>query len=160
MTEMNEIERFLGRKRFAMVGVSRHPKDFSRSLFRAFREKGYDPVPVNPGATEIDGRPCFAKLQDVAPAVDAALLMTSPAQSERVVRDCAGAGIRQVWMYRAGGSGAVSVNAVAFCRSSDIAVIPGECPMMFLGDTGWVHRFHGFVRKITGSYPRAATRES
>jgi hypothetical protein len=33
-------------------------------------------------------------------------------------------------------------------------VIPGQCPFMFLPGAAGVHRFHGFIRKITGRYPR------
>src|SRR5256885_15710176 len=105
MTVMERIQDFLGQKRFAIVGVSQSPKDFSRALFREFRERGYDPVPVNPAAREIEGQPCFPCLQEIQPPVDAVLLMTSPAVTDTVVRDCAEAGIKLVWMYRAGGRG-------------------------------------------------------
>ena len=73
-------------------------------------------VPVNPNVAEVQGRRCFARVQDIQPPVAAALLMTSPEATETVVNDCAEAGIRRVWMYRAGGKGAVSAKAVAFCR--------------------------------------------
>src|SRR5690349_258401 len=101
MGAMQRIQEFLGQKRLAIVGVSKQPKDFSRSLFREFQRRGYDAVPVNPDATEIEGRPCFARVQDIQPPVTAALLMTSPAATDQVVLDCAAAGVRQVWMYRA-----------------------------------------------------------
>jgi hypothetical protein len=39
MTVMERIQDFLGQKRFAIVGVSRRPKDFSRVLLREFRQK-------------------------------------------------------------------------------------------------------------------------
>ena len=154
MSSMALVRDFLGQKRLAVVGVSRNPDDFSRKLFGELRDKGYDVVPVNPGADEIDGHKCFAHLQDVHPPVDGVLLMTSPGASEKVVRECATAGIRRVWMYRAGGVGAVSSQAVRFCESQGIAVIPGECPLMFLPRGSWFHRLHGVVRKITGRYPR------
>jgi uncharacterized protein len=153
MAKMNEIQDFFRQHRFAMVGVSRGPQDFSRALFREFRQRGYDPVPVNPEAREIDGQPCFAHLQDVEPPVDSVLLMTSPAVTDTVVRECAAAGVKRVWMHRGGGKGAVSADAVKFCESNGIAVIPGECPFMFLPDGSWFHRFHGLIKKITGAYP-------
>jgi uncharacterized protein len=74
--------------------------------------------------------------------------------TDTVVRDCAAAGIKLIWMYKAGGSGAVSPEAVGFCGAQGIDVIPGECPMMFLEHTGWIHRAHGWVRQLTGKYPR------
>ena len=154
MQTIERIREFLDQKRLAVVGVSQQPKDFSRNLFREFRERGYDAVPVNPAAQEIEGQPCFARVKDIQPPVTAVLLMTSPAVTETVVRDCAEAGIPRVWMHRGGGTGAVSAEAVAFCESKGISVIPGECPFMFLPQAALYHRFHGWLRKIAGSYPK------
>src|SRR5438270_13966472 len=146
MTVLESIQAFLSQKRFAIVGVSQTPKDFSRALFREFRDRGYDPVPVNPAASEIEGRPCFPTVQEIQPPVEAVLLMTSPAVTDAVVHDCAEAGIKRIWMYRAGGRGAVTQEAVQFCESSGMSVIPGECPLMFLPGGAWFHRFHGLVK--------------
>jgi len=154
MTLMERIQDFLGQRRLAIVGVSRRPKDFSRALFREFRERGYDAVPVNPETREIDGQPCFARLQEIEPPVGGALLMTPPALAGRLVRDCAEAGVKRVWMYRAADQGAATADAVTFCEANGLSVIPCECPMMFLPGGAWFHRFHGLVKKITGSYPR------
>ena len=151
---LESIEDFLAQKRIAMVGVSRHPKDFSADLFQELRRRGYDMVPVNPKVREVMGLPCYPRVQEIQPPVDGALLMTTPEVTDEVVSDCAAAGIRRVWMYRAGGKGAVSLKAVAFCQEHGIQVIPGQCPFMFLPGAGGVHKFHGFVRKITGRYPK------
>jgi predicted CoA-binding protein len=147
------IREFLAQPRLAVVGVSHQPNEFSRMLFRELQGRGYDVVPVNPAAQEIEGAPCFSRLQDVHPAVENVLLMTSPAVTNAVVQDCAAAGVKRVWMYRAGGKGAVSPEAVAYCEAHGIEVIPGECPFMFLPRGAWYHRFHGWVRKIQGTYP-------
>ena len=150
---LEAIEDFLAQKRIAMVGISRQPKEFSVMLFQELCHRGYDMVPVNPRAQEIQGRRCFARVQDIQPRVDAALLMTSPQGTETAVRDCAEAGIRRVWMYSAGGQGAVSREAVEFCRAHGIELVAGECPYMFLRPAGF-HGLHGLIRKITGRYPR------
>jgi len=154
VTSMQQIHDFLDLKRFAFVGVSRQPKDFSRMLFREFVARGYQAVPVNPDANEIDGQPCFARLQEIQPPVEEVLFMTAPAVTETLVRDCPAAGIKRVWMYRGGGAGAATPGAIRFCESQGIGVIPGECPFMFLPGGAWFHRFHGLVKKIAGSYPR------
>ncbi|MFZ0734005.1 MAG: CoA-binding protein [Candidatus Sulfotelmatobacter sp.] len=150
---LNAIEEFLALKRFAMVGISREPKDFSVSLFEELCRRGYDVVPVNPKTPNVMGKSCYARVQDIQPPVEGALLMTSTAHTDAVVADCAQAGIRKVWMYRAAGAGAVSEKAVEFCREHGIEVIPGECPFMFLPHAGGVHKLHGFFRKITGRFP-------
>ncbi len=147
------IQDFLAQKRIAMVGISREPQSFSVSLFEELCRRGYDVVPVNPNTPNVQGRRCFARLQDIQPPVDAALLMTASGITESIVSDCAQAGIRRVWMYRAGGKGAVSQKAVAFCREQGIQVVPGQCPFMFLPNADAIHRLHGFLRKITGRYP-------
>jgi len=154
MTAMERIEEFLAQKRLAFVGVSNRPAEFSRTLFREFRARGYNAIPVHPGVAEIDGEKCFARVQDIDPPPDGALLLTAPGVTEQVVRDCAEAGIRRVWMYRAGGAGAVSADAIGFCAANGIEVVPGECPFMFLPRTPWFHRLHGWVKRIAGSYPR------
>ena len=150
------VQDFLAQKRIAMVGISREPTSFSVGLFEELCRRGYDIVPVNPHAGEILGRRCFARVQDIEPPVEAALLMTSPEVTETVVSDCAEAGIHRVWMHRAGGKGAVSNKAVQFCQERGIRVVPGECPLMFLPESGALHRLHGFIRRITGRYPKHA----
>jgi predicted CoA-binding protein len=151
---LHEIEEFLQRKRFAAIGVSRNPKDFTRSLFAELRRRGYDVVPVNPKASMIDDVPCFARLQDISPRVDAALFLTPPNVSDDIADQCAQAGIRQVWMYRARGTGAVSLRAIVACQLNGIGLIAGECPFMFLDHPGFPHGLHGFCKKLTGSFPR------
>lgn len=153
---LENIEDFLSQKRIAMAGVSRDPANFSAALFDELCRRGYDVVPVNPNVAELKGRRCFARVQDIQPPVDAALLMTAPNETEHVVKDCVEAHIPRVWMYRAAGKGAVSERAVEFCREHGLQVVAGECPYMFLPGASGFHRFHGFVRKITGRYPRRA----
>jgi predicted CoA-binding protein len=150
MASRATIDRFLACRRLAVVGVSRDPRDFSRSVFRAFTERGYDTIPVNPSGGQVDSRSCVPRLADVQPPVEAALLLTPPSATEQVVRECAEAGVRRVWMHRGAGRGAVSPQAVAFCRERGIEVVDGACPFMFLPHTGRFHGFHRFLMRLTG----------
>ncbi len=153
-TTRRQIDDFWALKRIAVVGVSRDPKDFTHTLWQELRQRGYDTPPVNPNATEIDGRACYARVQDIQPPVEGVVIMTTPVVTERVVRDCAEAGVRRVWMHRGAGVGSVSPAAIAFCEANGIDVVAGHCPYMFLPDTPFFHGIHGFVKKLTGSYPR------
>lgn len=116
MATIHEVEDFLALRRIAMVGVSRNPKDFSRLLFREMCDRGYDMVPINLVADEIDGRESFQCLQALKEPVEGVLVMTPFSETIRVVQDCASVGVRNVWLYRAGGKGAVSPEAIAFAR--------------------------------------------
>jgi predicted CoA-binding protein len=154
MTSRKVINDFLEARRVAVIGVSRNPRDFSRSLFREFRRRGYDAIPVNPRAADVEGVRCYANVQDIEPRVDAAVVLTPAAASERIVRECDSASVGRIWLYRASGTGAVSAGALKVCQDRSIPVVAGECPFMFFSDTQWPHRLHGYCRKILGKYPR------
>src|SRR5260370_42494077 len=102
---MHRIQDFLAQKRFAFVGVSRQPRDFSRMLFREFRVRGYDVVPVHPSSDDIDGVSCARSLGAIDPQVEGVLLMTKPEVTSALLRECAQAGVKRVWLYRATGRG-------------------------------------------------------
>jgi predicted CoA-binding protein len=147
------IKDFLAQKRVAIVGVSRDPQHFTRAVYSEFVKRGYEVVPINPAVNEIDGAPCFHRVQDVPGQVDGALIMTPATQTDQIVHDCADVGIKRVWLHRGEGIGAVTASAVEFCRQNGMSVVDGQCPFMFLPQTMWFHRLHGFVKKVSGSYP-------
>jgi predicted CoA-binding protein len=150
---MAVIHDFLAQKRIAIVGVSRDSKELSRMLVRTLMERGYQVFAVNPAINRVDELPCYPSLSAVPSPIDGVLVMASPAVTDQVVQECATLHIPRVWMYRAQGVGAVSRQAVEYCEEHGIKVVPGECPYMFLTGEHWFHRLHGFVRRITGSYP-------
>lgn len=152
-TTLVDVHDFLAQRRIALVGLSRDSKDFSRFLFREMCKRGYDMVPVNPAAGELESRHCFGRVQDIDPPIENALIMTAPRDTERVVRDCAEAGVHRVWMHRGGGQGAVSKAATEFCRQKGIRLVEGHCPFMFLPKTPFFHCVHGFILKMLGRYP-------
>ncbi len=147
------IEDFLKQKRLALVGVSRDPKDFSHVLFIEFLERGYEAIPVNPKAVKIAGHHCYENVCAIRPRVDGALLLVPPHMTAWVVRGCARARIPRVWMHRGSGGGAVNTESVTYCQQHGIQVIEGFCPYMFLAHPGLIHRAHGWMMKLEGSYP-------
>lgn len=147
-SSLQSARAFLATRRIAVVGVSRDEKDFSRFVFRELAKRGLDVVPVNPALVEAEGRRAFPRVQDVSPPADAALLMTAPAQTERVLRDCLAAGIRRVWLHRGGGPGAATPAALALCAAEGIDLVQGLCPLMALPDAGLPHRVHHFFRQV------------
>jgi uncharacterized protein len=152
-TLARSIEEFLALPRIAFVGVSRDPADFSRSVFAALRRGPRQVLPVNPAATEIDGVPVVAHLRDLDPPPDGVLVMTPPAATAEVIRECAHIGIRRVWLYRGLGPGAVSDAALRACEEANLDVVPGECPLMFLPDSAGVHQLHARLRAFAGTLP-------
>ena len=153
---LDTIESFLAQKRIAIVGMSRKRPHVSASLFEELCRRGHEVFPVNPNIAMMMGQRCFARIQDIEPAPDAALLLTSPAVTNSVVRDCADAGVKRIWMYRGGGQGSVSAEAIEFCQENGIEVVPGHCPFMFLDPVRSIHRFHRYFVKLSGRYPQSA----
>lgn len=147
MGVLQAAESFLQLRRIAFVGVSRDRRDFSRGLFRALVARGYDVVPVHPAAEEIEGRRAFARIGEVTPPVEGALLLLPPAEAARAAREAIAAGVRQLWFHRGGGPGAGSPEAIAACRAAGVEPVFDLCPFMLLPEAGWFHRLHGHFRK-------------
>jgi predicted CoA-binding protein len=141
MPSKASIDRFLQGERLAFVGVSRNPKAFANAVAREFRDRGYEILPVNPNADEIEGVPCYRTIAEL-PDVDGAVVMVPAAAAADVVEHCAARGIERVWLHRGAGQGSVSPEAVEAARTAGIEVVDGACPLMFLADTGWFHRLH------------------
>jgi predicted CoA-binding protein len=146
-SSLEDARAFLRNRRVALVGASRSEKDLSRAILKELTRRGYDVVPVNPAAHEVEGRAAFARVSGVTPPPDAALVMTPPALAEEVVRDCAAAGVREIWFHRGAGAGAATPAALALCERSGIHAVKDLCPFMALPDAGFPHRFHAFLRR-------------
>lgn len=80
------------------------------------------------------------------------MLFVAPDVTEQVLHDCVAAGIKRIWIRAE--QGRLSPEALAYGREAGMDIIVGECPYMFLPGTMWFHRLHGFVSKLTGTYPR------
>jgi len=158
VTTRRQVDDFLALKRLAVVGVSRDPKHFSYLLWQELRQRRYEAIPVNPNTAELDGQRCYARVQDIEPPVEGALVMTPSSATAQVVRDCVEAGVGHVWMHKGAGgaAGAVEPAAVALCEEHGIELVAGQCPYMFLPGTPFFHGVHGFFRKLTGGYPKDA----
>jgi predicted CoA-binding protein len=126
-------EDFLAQKRIAVAGVSRSGEATANGIYRFLRDTGYQVYQVNPNAEVIDGDPCYPSVKAIPEPVDGVVIVNRPEITDQVVRDCAEAGIRRVWMHdNTFGAPSVSEDAVAYCRENGIEVIAGGCPMMFL----------------------------
>jgi predicted CoA-binding protein len=146
---------FLQARRIAVVGVSRDPKAFSRFVLRELVERGYDTVPVNPALGEADGVRSFARVSEIDPPPDAALLMVRAAVAEEAVRDCLNARVRRIWLHRGAGPGVASEAVLALCAANRVEVVHGLCPLMALPAASFPHRLHGLVRRAL-AHPASA----
>lgn len=134
------IADFLRGRRIAVAGVSRAADSAANPVFRKLRKAGYDVVPVNPNATEVEGVPCYASLDLVPGDLDGVVVATHPGQSLEVVRQAIARKVPRVWFHRSFGDGSVSDAAVKECEAHGIACIVGGCPLMFCEPIDVGHR--------------------
>jgi uncharacterized protein len=153
-TFRHAAEEFLAQPRIAVAGVSRDAKQPANLIYRRLRDTGHEVYAVNPNATEVEGDQCWPDVVSVPVALDGVVVVTTPAVAERVVEDCAAAGVPRVWLHRGMGPGSMSKAAVAFCRERGIAVIPGGCPNMVGATSDPGHRCMCALLKLTGTVPR------
>jgi hypothetical protein len=150
MNTKQDIQEFVSQKTIAMAGLSRDEKAFSGSIRKELQSKGYKILAVNPHATSIGGEPCYPSLSALPEKVGGVLVVTSPSQSEKVVRDAAAQGIKRVWLQH----GAQSDAAVAACDKHGMAAVSGKCIMMFAEPVTSIHGVHRWFAKVFGQLPK------
>jgi predicted CoA-binding protein len=134
MPSQHVAREFLNQHRIAVVGVSRNPKDISRSVYKKLVKTGHEVYAVNPNAESTDSMPFYPSVRDLPRPVDGALIMVPSTASAAVVQDCQSAGVRRIWLYGTGfQGGSVSPEAVALARAAGMVLVDGACPFMFVG---------------------------
>lgn len=113
MNPVNKQERsttvkdfFTKYKRFAVVGLSRNPKSFSRGACKFLIEQGCKLVAVNPRETNIGGIKSLPSLTEV-PEVDGVIFFTNPQVTATLLPQCLDKGIRRVWFQQGTADGTV-----------------------------------------------------
>jgi len=148
------IDAFYQHKRVAVIGASRDKRKYGRQLFETLLQKGFDVVAVNPNAERIGDHPCHHSVMDVAQPVDTAIAVVPPAQQERIVGECARAGVKRLWIHEHVLKGISNPRAIYLCEEQGIEVITGYCPFMYLPKPGFPHNLHGWVTKLCGGHPQ------
>lgn len=134
------VSAFLSGKRIAVAGVSRQPSQVANAIFRRLRDSGFEAIPVNPNATELEGTVCYPDIASIPGTIDGVMVATHPDTSRDVVRQAADRGVRQIWFHRSFGDGSVSKEALDECATRGIEPIVGGCPLMYCQPVDIGHR--------------------
>ena len=124
----SKVHDFLAQKRIAVAGVSRNQSQHQvgNLIYQRLKKTGHDVFPVNPHMQTLEGERCYPDLKSIPGGVDGVVIITRPEVTKRIVRDCAEAKVRRVWMHQSLGKGSsVSPEAVEYCQQHDISVIAG-----------------------------------
>ncbi len=147
---------FLSAGRIVVVGASDDPKNFGRTIVEALVKQRKDVVAVHPHATTVAGAACYPMIAAVPGQVDGVIVMVPAERALDVVQECVDRKVSRVWLFQGLGHGAASAEAVQLCEESDIEVIPGACPLMFLEPVSGVHKLHRAIRRARGAVGKAA----
>jgi uncharacterized protein len=148
------VETFLKGRRFAVAGVSRQPAQAANAVFRKLKRSGYEVVPINPKASEVEGTTCYANVAAVPGTLDGVVIATAPQAGIEIVRQCADRGVKRVWFHRSFGDGSVSDDAVRECRARGVDCIVGGCPLMFCEPVDFGHKCMRWWFQRNGVVPR------
>ena len=147
------VQSFLSGRRFAVAGVSRSGKAPANAIFRRLKTSGYEVVPVNPAAGEVENETCYASVLDVPGPLDGVVVATPPEAALAVVKQCGEKGIARVWFHRSVGEGSVSDEAIQECGRLGIEATVGGCPMMFCEPVDFAHKCMRWWLQRTGNVP-------
>lgn len=162
MATIDELVRdFLAQKRIAVAGVSATHSTTANVIYRKLKSQGHEIYPVGASGGVFDGDEIHRNVASLPVTVDAVLVVTRPAATLDIVKQCVATGVKRVWMHDMMGThptwgkgmskklGSVSQEAVLLCRANGIAVIAGSCPMQFVGDIG--HKCMRGLLRLSGS---------
>lgn len=113
----------------AVVGASTSPDKAGNAMMRSLLSFPGSLFPINPRATEIEGRLTYPTISEVPAGVDLAVLIVPPPAVPPALRDCAEAGVRAA-VICSGGMGesgpegaALQEKALSVAREADIRVL-------------------------------------
>jgi len=150
MTKLNTIQSFLEPKEMAICGVSRNTKKFGRVVYDSLKEKGFTLYPVNPNTSEINGDTCFRDVSELPDHVQYMLIVTPKKQTKEVIEKAIGRGIKNIWIQQM----SETPDAVELAKTNNINLIYKQCIFKFAEPVTGVHKFHKFINKLFGTYPK------
>lgn len=146
---LKTVQEFLEPKKFAFIGLSRDPKKFSRGIFKELTAKGYEMYPVNPNMDDVEGIKCYHDVSELPDSVRYGLIMTPKSNTAGTVENAIHHGFTHLWIQQ----GAESKEASDIAKQNGVKLVYGACIMMH-ASPGGVHKFHRFLSKLFGAFPK------
>ncbi len=152
MATLNDIHRFLEPKKLAVAGASRNQKKFGGAVFKELKEKGFDLYPVNPHADEIQGVKCYKAVDELPEDVAHLYVVTPKKETLQIVRQAINKGVKMIWIQQSSDT----PDAVQIIKEAGIPLIYKQCIFMFADPVKGPHKFHRFLSRFFGGYPKMA----
>ena len=147
---LESIRKFTDKKEYALIGISRDEKKFSRHVYKELSEKGVKFYPVNPKMDDLNGTRVYHSISELPEGVTHALVMTPKSQTQAALEEAIQRGITHFWIQQ----GAESPEAIELARNHNVNCVHGACIMMYSEPVKSVHKFHKMLARLFGTYPR------
>ena len=122
----------LGSKTIAVVGCSNKPDRDSYQIAQALIDRGYDVIPVNPGAAEILGRKCYPDVKSIPKKVDIVDVFRRAEETPAIADDAVAIGARALWLQL----GISSEEAARRASDGGLIVVMDNCIGQTVSKTG------------------------
>ena len=125
-----ELQQLLSQvKRIAVVGASPNPVRPSHWISRFLLQQGYDVIPVNPGHTELLGRPCYGDVKDIPEPLEVVNIFRRSDQVLPIIESAlTHSRLKLIWMQ----DGVYNESAAALAEAAGIPVVMNDCIYRFL----------------------------
>jgi len=145
-----DIDIFLQPKKLAIAGASRNPKKFGYGIFKELLKNGYEVIPVNPNADEIEGIKCYHSVSEIPGEVKSLLIVTPREQTDRVLREAINKGIPNIWVQQM----SETEDTIKIAEEYQVDIIYKKCIYMFAEPVTGIHKFHRTIVRIFGRLPK------
>jgi hypothetical protein len=110
----------------AVIGATDHPTKYGGIIYRDLKAKGFTVFAVNPNRTTVDGDTCWPTVKALPETPTIAVFVVPARKGLQVLKDCADAGIRNIWIQ----PGAFSPEFRAAVEAGDFEWIAEACVMV------------------------------
>lgn len=125
---LNTISNMLQAKTWAVIGASDNKQKFGYKIFKCLVDNGLEVYAVNPGVSELLGQKCYASIKDLPTKPEAVDIVVPPRHGEQIIRECAEAGIKNIWLQ----PGADSEELIKIGQQLGLNVVHHACIMVEL----------------------------
>ena len=117
-------------KTVAIIGASSNRDKFGNKALRAFAQRGYTVIPINPNESVVEGHQAFKSVLDVPGEIDLATVYVPATIGVQVMDDLSRKGIPEVWLN----PGADDRTVVDKARSLGLKTVR-HCSIIAIGES-------------------------
>ncbi len=119
-------DEFLSKKVFAVAGSFKDESKYAWQIFRKLKKIGKKVYPINPQKDFVDGEKCYKSIKEIKDIIDVVNLVTPPAISLNIAKECKEKGINYIWAQ----PGASDERLINYCNENKINLLHDVCVLI------------------------------